>query len=81
MFLGDPLHPVVIQDDPAVGEDVVGDIDEFELGTHAAGSLYADIPDDLDENRVVTDDILVDVPKLDLGCVGCGGLVQGSDLV
>ncbi len=59
MFLGDPLHTVVILDDPAIRWDVIRDFDDFELGECPSRRLLANLLDDSDENRVVSLYILV----------------------
>ena len=62
VFLGDPLHPIVVLHGPAVHGHVVRDFDDGELGKRARGLIETHFLDNLDENRVVAPDILVHVP-------------------
>ena len=60
MFLGDPFHAIVVVDDPAISGHVVWNLGDPELGEAAACCLQADLVDDIQEERVVARDVLVD---------------------
>lgn len=64
MLLGDPLDAVVIQHNPAVRWDVVGDLGDAQGGVGSARGLEAYRVDHLEEERVVARDVCVEVPVL-----------------
>lgn len=64
MLLGDPLDAVVIQHNPAVRWDVVGDLGDAQGGVGSARGLEAYRVHHLEEERVVARDVRVEVPVL-----------------
>jgi hypothetical protein len=81
VLLGNPLHPVVILDHPAVCWDVVGYLDELEPAKIATRSIQADIVDDPDEYRIVACHVIIDVPVFSTGYILGGLLVQSLGFV